>query len=82
MKAVVYQEFGGSISLARVDHLSPQPDGAVIRVEATGLCRSDWHGWRGHDPDISSSRTCRATNSPARWWPWDTMHRRRSWAGA
>ena len=26
------------------------PDGAVIRVEATGVCRSDWHAWRGHDP--------------------------------
>ncbi|MBA7521029.1 alcohol dehydrogenase [subsurface metagenome] len=25
----------------------------VIRVEATGLCRSDWHGWMGHDPDIT-----------------------------
>jgi alcohol dehydrogenase len=24
----------------------------VIKVEATGLCRSDWHGWMGHDPDI------------------------------
>ncbi|MBP0575630.1 alcohol dehydrogenase catalytic domain-containing protein, partial [Mycobacterium tuberculosis] len=21
-------------------------------MEATGLCRSDWHGWMGHDPDI------------------------------
>jgi D-arabinose 1-dehydrogenase-like Zn-dependent alcohol dehydrogenase len=28
--------------------------GAVIRVEAAGLCRSDWHGWQGHDRDISS----------------------------
>jgi alcohol dehydrogenase len=25
----------------------------VVRVEATGLCRSDWHGWVGHDPDIA-----------------------------
>ena len=25
----------------------------VIKVEATGLCRSDWHGWMGHDPDIT-----------------------------
>lgn len=25
-------------------------DGAVVRVEATGVCRSDWHAWRGHDP--------------------------------
>jgi alcohol dehydrogenase len=24
----------------------------VIAVRATGLCRSDWHGWMGHDPDI------------------------------
>jgi alcohol dehydrogenase len=26
------------------------PDGAVIEVRATGVCRSDWHAWRGHDP--------------------------------
>ena len=25
----------------------------VIQVRATGICRSDWHGWMGHDPDIS-----------------------------
>jgi alcohol dehydrogenase len=34
----------------------PEPavaDGAVVvKVEATGLCRSDWHGWMGHDSDI------------------------------
>ena len=27
-------------------------DGVVVKVEATGLCRSDWHGWMGHDSDI------------------------------
>lgn len=27
-------------------------DGVVIRVQASGLCRSDWHGWMGHDPDV------------------------------
>ncbi len=36
--------------------LSPDPEptenGVVIAVKATGLCRSDWHGWMGHDPDI------------------------------
>jgi alcohol dehydrogenase len=31
----------------------PPPGGAVLRVEATGLCRSDWHGWMGHDPGIA-----------------------------
>jgi D-arabinose 1-dehydrogenase-like Zn-dependent alcohol dehydrogenase len=24
----------------------------VIQVHATGVCRSDWHGWMGHDADI------------------------------
>ncbi|MCW2522081.1 MAG: Alcohol dehydrogenase GroES domain protein, partial [Frankiales bacterium] len=24
----------------------------VVRVQSTGLCRSDWHGWMGHDSDI------------------------------
>jgi len=24
----------------------------VIRVAASGICRSDWHGWMGHDADI------------------------------
>jgi alcohol dehydrogenase len=52
MKAVVYHEFRGPIAMETVPDPSPQPDGAVIQVDATGLCRSDWHGWRGHDPDI------------------------------
>jgi D-arabinose 1-dehydrogenase-like Zn-dependent alcohol dehydrogenase len=26
--------------------------GVVVRVMATGLCRSDWHAWAGHDGDI------------------------------
>jgi len=24
----------------------------VVEVKASGLCRSDWHGWKGHDADI------------------------------
>jgi alcohol dehydrogenase len=34
----------------------PEPeltaDGALVEVRATGLCRSDWHGWMGHDASI------------------------------
>jgi alcohol dehydrogenase len=52
MKAVVYDKFGGPIAVEALADPSPEPDGAIIKVEATGLCRSDWHGWRGHDPDI------------------------------
>lgn len=52
MKAVVYHAFGSQPELATVPDPTPAADGVVIRVEATGLCRSDWHGWQGHDADI------------------------------
>lgn len=54
MKAIAYHEFGGPIAIEQVCDPAPSADGAVIRVEATGLCRSDWHGWRGHDADIKT----------------------------
>jgi D-arabinose 1-dehydrogenase-like Zn-dependent alcohol dehydrogenase len=28
------------------------PAGGVVRVMATGMCRSDWHAWAGHDEEI------------------------------
>ena len=52
MKAVLYETFGASPGLANVPDPAPAADGVVIRVMATGVCRSDWHGWMGHDPDI------------------------------
>lgn len=27
-------------------------DGVVVAVRATGVCRSDWHAWQGHDPAV------------------------------
>ncbi|MEO0530188.1 MAG: zinc-dependent alcohol dehydrogenase family protein [Planctomycetota bacterium] len=52
MRAVLYHGFGEAPELATVADPTPSDDGVVIRVEATGLCRSDWHGWQGHDADI------------------------------
>lgn len=52
MRAAVYDEFRGPIEVREVPEPSPVGDEVVIRVEATGVCRSDWHGWQGHDPDI------------------------------
>ena len=52
MKALVYEAFRGPVHLKNVPEPTPKPHGAVIRVVASGLCRSDWHGWMGHDPDI------------------------------
>ncbi|MFD3437825.1 zinc-dependent alcohol dehydrogenase family protein [Streptomyces sp. NPDC058685] len=53
MRAVVFEEFGKPLAVREVPAPAPAEDGAVIRVEATGLCRSDWHGWMGHDADIT-----------------------------
>lgn len=52
MKAVVFEKFQGKLNISKVPDPSPKPHGVVIKVAATGLCRSDWHGWMGHDPDI------------------------------
>ncbi|CAA9546083.1 MAG: Alcohol dehydrogenase, partial [uncultured Thermoleophilia bacterium] len=52
MRAVVYDAFGQLPVVRQVDDPTPSARGAVLRVSATGLCRSDWHGWLGHDPDI------------------------------
>lgn len=52
MKAVYYEAFGQPPIVTQLNDPTPGADGAVIKVEATGLCRSDWHGWMGHDPDI------------------------------
>lgn len=50
MRAVRYSSVGGPLELVDVPEPDCPPDGAVVRVEATGICRSDWHAWRGHDP--------------------------------
>ncbi len=52
MQAVIYDSFGARPQLRSVPDPTPEPHGVVIRVMATGVCRSDWHGWMGHDPDI------------------------------
>ena len=52
MKAAIFETFGGPIRLRQVPDPRPAPDGLVIKVMATGLCRSDWHGWMGHDSDV------------------------------
>ena len=50
MKAVVYRETGELPSVVELADPRCPPDGVVLDVAATGVCRSDWHSWRGHDP--------------------------------
>ena len=53
MKAVLFKAFGERPSLNNVPDPHLTDDGVIIRVEANGICRSDWHGWMGHDPAIT-----------------------------
>jgi alcohol dehydrogenase len=53
MKAAIYRNFNDVITIENVKDPRPQNNGVVVEVSATGICRSDWHGWMGHDPDIT-----------------------------
>ncbi|MGI3781021.1 MAG: alcohol dehydrogenase catalytic domain-containing protein [Janthinobacterium lividum] len=50
MRAVVYDAVGARPEVRLVPRPVCPPDGVVVDVAATGVCRSDWHAWRGHDP--------------------------------
>ncbi|WP_114855478.1 alcohol dehydrogenase catalytic domain-containing protein [Brachybacterium sp. YJGR34] len=52
MRAVRYDGFGAQPALAEVPDPVCPPRGAVIAVHATGVCRSDWHAWQGHDDTV------------------------------
>jgi alcohol dehydrogenase len=52
VRAALYESFGRPFAVQSVPDPAPPEHGVVIAVKATGLCRSDWHGWMGHDPDI------------------------------
>jgi len=50
VKAVVYSGYGVTPKLTQVADPACPADGVVIAVGATGVCRSDWHVWKGHEP--------------------------------
>jgi alcohol dehydrogenase len=52
VRALYFESFGGPLSVREVAAPEPAPDGVVVRVGASGICRSDWHAWQGHDPDV------------------------------
>ncbi|MDQ2836499.1 MAG: alcohol dehydrogenase catalytic domain-containing protein [Actinomycetota bacterium] len=52
MRAILIEKFQQAPIVTELPEPAPAADGVVLRVRATGLCRSDWHGWQGHDPDI------------------------------
>ncbi len=47
-----YDQFGVRPIIKDVPAPQPAPRSVIVEVSASGVCRSDWHGWMGHDPDI------------------------------
>ncbi|HYN75163.1 MAG TPA: alcohol dehydrogenase catalytic domain-containing protein, partial [Candidatus Limnocylindria bacterium] len=52
MRAALMTAFGEPLSVTAVPDPALPDDGVVLEVLASGVCRSDWHGWQGHDPTI------------------------------
>jgi len=46
---MVMDRVGGPLEVRAVPDPVPPAGGVVVRVHATGLCRSDWHAWAGHE---------------------------------
>lgn len=53
MRAVRFSTFTETPVVVEVADPTPPAHGAVIRVTATGVCRSDWHAWQGHDSTVA-----------------------------
>jgi D-arabinose 1-dehydrogenase-like Zn-dependent alcohol dehydrogenase len=49
MRAVVMDRTRGPLTVREVPDPAVPHDGVVVAVHATGLCRSDWHAWAGHE---------------------------------
>lgn len=52
MRAVVVEQTGALPVVREVQDPACPPGGVVVGVAATGVCRSDWHAWMGHDPVV------------------------------
>jgi alcohol dehydrogenase len=49
VRAVVVDVVRARPRVTEVPEPVAPPGGVVVRVLATGICRSDWHAWAGHD---------------------------------
>lgn len=48
MLAAVMEEIGKPLVVKNVPDPELTPDGVIVKTEANGICRSDWHLWQGH----------------------------------
>jgi alcohol dehydrogenase len=54
MRAALIEAFSEPLVVRDVPDPQCPADGAIVRVRACGVCRSDWHAWTGADPDVSA----------------------------
>lgn len=52
MRAAVMTGYGAPLDVREIPDPDPADHGAVVELEACGICRSDWHGWRGDYPQM------------------------------
>ncbi|OED37968.1 alcohol dehydrogenase [Chromatiales bacterium (ex Bugula neritina AB1)] len=52
MKAALLEAFESPLNVTTVADPAVPEDGVMVRVRACGVCRSDWHGWKGTNPLI------------------------------
>jgi len=52
VRAALFHDFGTPLRTESVADPACPPDGVLVEVDACGVCRSDWHGWRGADPGL------------------------------
>lgn len=53
MRALVLDSARSRPEVRDVPEPTAPEGGVVVRVVATGLCRSDWHAWAGHDDGVA-----------------------------
>jgi len=51
-RAAVMTDYDQPLELREVGPITPESGGIVVETEACGICRSDWHAWKGHWPSV------------------------------
>ncbi len=76
MRAMIMDALAEPLEVREVAEPAAPAGGVVVEVYATGLCKSDWHAWVGHDDvalphvrvtswPVSSSRSATAWSAGA-----------------